>query len=83
MFEWTWETDVLRWELTPEGGGTHLRFTTWLADDPAGAADASAGYHVCLDNLEELLDTGRAGRLIDADVAPLERRYEEQVAAMA
>ena len=82
VFEWTWEADVLRWELTPEAGGTHLRFTTWLADDPAGAANASAGYHVCLANLEELLDTGSAGRLIDADVAPLERRYEEQVAAV-
>jgi hypothetical protein len=32
---------------------------------------------------EELLDTGRGGRLIEADVAPLERRYEEQVAALA
>ena len=59
VFEWTWETDVLRWELTPEDGGTHLRFTTWLADDPGGAADAAAGYHVCLANLEELLDTGQ------------------------
>jgi uncharacterized protein YndB with AHSA1/START domain len=36
VFEWTWETDVLRWGLTPENGGTNLRFTTWLADDPTG-----------------------------------------------
>ena len=82
VFEWTWETDRLRWELTPEDGGTLLTFTTWMGPDAKGATDAAAGYHVCLANLEELLDTGTAPRLIDADVAPWERRYEEQVAAL-
>ena len=82
LFEWTWETDVLRWELTPEAGGTLLTFTTWMGPDAKGAVNAAAGYHICLATLEELLDKGTAGRLIDADVAPLERRYEEQVAAL-
>jgi hypothetical protein len=46
-----------------------------------GTAKVAAGYHACLANLEQLLDTGSAPPLIDVDVAPLERRYEDQVAA--
>ena len=37
VFEWTWDTDVLRWELAPDGDGTVLTFTTLLGDDVAGA----------------------------------------------
>jgi uncharacterized protein YndB with AHSA1/START domain len=82
VFEWTWETDVLRWELSEVEGGTLLTFTTWLGEDREGAAQAAAGYHVCLDTLEQLLDTGRADRLVDAATADLERRYGEQAAAL-
>ena len=42
VFEWTWETDVLRWELTPERGGTHLRFTH--RDLPSAEATASHAH---------------------------------------
>lgn len=84
VFEWTWSTDVLRWELTPAGGGTHLTFTTWLGDgDPAGAAGAGAGYHVCLDALAELLDTGSAGPLVDAGTERWQAAYAEAVAGVA
>ena len=82
VFEWTWHTDVLRWELAPEGDGTRLTLTTWLGVMGPGTAKVAAGYHACLANLEELLDTGKTETpLIEVDVAPLERRYEEQVAA--
>ena len=81
VFEWTWHTDVLRWELAPEGDGTRLTLTTWLGAMGPGPAKVAAGYHACLANLEQMLDTGSAPPLIDADVAPLERRYEDQVAA--
>ena len=71
VFEWTWDTDVLRWELEPVADGTLLTLTTWLGKDVDIAKDAAAGYHVCLDQLIELLDTGdcrsaggcRCGRL--------------------
>jgi uncharacterized protein YndB with AHSA1/START domain len=83
VFEWTWQTDLLRWELISEGDGTRLTLTTWLGEMGPGAAKVAAGYHVCLANLEELLDTGTtATPLIDVDVAPWEQRYEEQVAAV-
>lgn len=79
VFEWTWATDILRWELADADGGTRLRFTTWLGPDDAGAANTAAGYHVCLDHLETLLDTGTTGPLVDADVGPWETRYAEAI----
>jgi uncharacterized protein YndB with AHSA1/START domain len=79
VFEWTWDTDVLRWELEPTERGTLLRLTTWLGPSDAGVANTSAGYHICLDQLKELLDTGDVGPLEDADVAVWERRYGEAV----
>lgn len=83
VFEWTWDTDVLRWELEPTDDGTRLTFTTWLGPDPEGTANAAAGYHVCLDQLTELLDSGTAGPLVEADahVEPLQRAYRAALAA--
>ncbi len=43
------------------------------------AANTAAGYHVCLDHLVELLDTGSAPPLVDADTTPWEQRYSEVV----
>ncbi|MPY93704.1 MAG: hypothetical protein GEV08_11780 [Acidimicrobiia bacterium] len=84
VFEWTWDTDVLRWELQPDGRGTVLTFTTWFGQpDAAAAANAAAGYHVCLDQLAELLDTGSVGPLEDADVSSWEGRYTKAVATAA
>jgi uncharacterized protein YndB with AHSA1/START domain len=81
VFEWTWDTDILRWELAEVDGGTQLTFTTWLSPDDTGAANTAAGYHVCLDHLESLLDTGTAEPLVDAETDPLERRYRDVVTA--
>lgn len=91
VFEWTWDTDRLRFELTAIEGGTILRFTTWIGDpqghgidgspdDITGTTSASAGYHVCLSHLRVLLD-GTPGRLVDADTATVEARYRPLVAA--
>jgi uncharacterized protein YndB with AHSA1/START domain len=83
VFEWTWDTDVLRWELRPTDAGTHLVFTTWLGDtDPTSVANAAAGYHVCLQQLQELVDTGTVAQsLIDRPVGPWEHRYAVAAAA--
>jgi hypothetical protein len=75
-------TDVLRWELEAIADGTLLTFTTWLGKDIDIAKDAAASYHVCLDQLIELLDTGIVGPLEDADVHRWEERYSEAVAAV-
>lgn len=81
LFEWTWDTDFLRWELTEEGDGTVLTFTTWIGDPSAeDASGTAAGYHVCLDQLEDLLSGGPAQRLVDVDVAPWVERYAQRFA---
>lgn len=90
LFEWSWDTDHLRWELAPEGGGTILTFTTWIGeplahgpdgspDDVTGVSRAGAGYHVCLDYLEVLLDEGTARPLVEADASALEAAYRELI----
>ena len=61
MFQWTWGGDILRFELNPTTGGTTMTFTTWLeSPDLDVAAGAAGGYHVCLNQLRVLLDTGSA-----------------------
>ena len=81
VFEWIWDTNVLRWELEAVADGTLLTLTTWLGKKVHVAKDAAAGYHVCLNQLIELLDTGTVGPLEDADVARWDRKYAEAVTA--
>jgi uncharacterized protein YndB with AHSA1/START domain len=79
LFELIWgdrDSDLLRFELEPEGTSTRLVFTTWLgAPGPGGHAGTGAGYHVCLDALEELLDTGSVTVPADLDTGPLQEKY--------
>ena len=75
IFEWTWDTDVLRFELTPTDFGTLLVFTTQLTGDHEGTAKTAAGYHACLGNLSDLLDGASVRPLLDAEVEPLEDLY--------
>ncbi|MBJ7358162.1 SRPBCC family protein [Nocardioides sp.] len=80
VFELIWgndegESDVLRYELEPEGDGTRLVFTTWLGEPgPSGHEGTAAGYHVCLDDLATLLDSGPSTSRM-GDQSDLERRY--------
>ncbi len=87
VFEWTWDTDVLRWELSPEGEGTLLVFTTVIGESHKHdylPAQTAAGYHVCLDQLMELLDTGSVRTpLVDVPIAALEADYAEVVESSA
>lgn len=55
VLEYTWEGDLLRWELKPEGTGCLLIFTTIPADRANVSRDAT-GWHFCLDNLEASVD---------------------------
>jgi uncharacterized protein YndB with AHSA1/START domain len=84
IFQWTWAGDVLRFELEPSDGATILNFTTWLeAPDPNGAASAAGGYHVCLNQLGVLLDTGASPPLADRDdeARRLQEAYAERLTA--
>jgi uncharacterized protein YndB with AHSA1/START domain len=54
LLEYTWDTDLLRWELTPEGDGTRLTLRHTLAERDQ-APSVAAGWHLCADVLERLL----------------------------
>jgi uncharacterized protein YndB with AHSA1/START domain len=77
LLEYSWDADVLRFELEPDGEGTRLVFTTWLGDTDQYPADGTAaGYHAALDQLAELLDTGTVALpVIDVPLGDLEERY--------
>jgi hypothetical protein len=66
VLEFTWGPDTLRFELQPEGDGTVLNFVDVLEDVGKGARDG-AGWHVCLDALEQHL-RGEPTRAQDMDV---------------
>jgi len=51
---------VLRFELRPTGGGTHLTFTSTLALPDEFRTKVLAGWHYHLDALAESLDGGTA-----------------------
>ena len=60
VFSFTWGAELLRYELTPDGEGTRLVFTQVLSH-PSVAARNGAGWHVCLAELDSLLDGASSG----------------------
>ena len=67
----------------PSDEGTLLTFTTWLGeseDHDYPVAQVAAGWHVCLEELIELVQTGTVRvRLVDASTAEWEARYQELI----
>jgi uncharacterized protein YndB with AHSA1/START domain len=55
LLEFRWGTDVIRFELEPDGDGTRLILLDTL-DTVGKAARDGAGWHVCLDQFERHLD---------------------------
>lgn len=55
LLEYTWGRDRLRWELEAEGAGTRLTLRHTLAE-PGMDAMVAAGWHLCADVLQRLLD---------------------------
>ncbi|WP_067650013.1 SRPBCC family protein [Nocardia harenae] len=83
LLEFTWDTDVLRWELTETPDGTRLRLTHHLTD-PASSDMAAAGWHICLDVVELLLAGTPVGPVTGPDAldhgwTELRARYAEQL----
>lgn len=74
-FAWTWDRDTLVFDLHPIEAGTRLVFTTWVVDTSAGVHKTAAGYHVCLDQFVQLLDTDAPAPFIDRDPTPYEEQY--------
>jgi uncharacterized protein YndB with AHSA1/START domain len=55
LLAYTWGSDLLRWELRPDGDGCLLVFTDTFAEGGKTAPDG-AGWHVCLEALYASLD---------------------------
>jgi uncharacterized protein YndB with AHSA1/START domain len=55
LLELRWDTDILRFELRPDGAGTLLTFVNTFPEQGKAARDA-AGWDVCIDLLAADLD---------------------------
>ena len=78
LLEYTWGTDLLRWRLEPVDGGTRLTLEHTL-DDRDQVPQVAAGWHLCLDVAERLLDGDPIGpvRGEDAKSCGWERLRDE------
>jgi uncharacterized protein YndB with AHSA1/START domain len=79
LLAFTWEGEHLRWELRPDGAGSVLTLEHTL-DDRYGAASFAAGWHTCIDAMDDLL----AGRPVPALAGPeaMAGRHDELVVAL-
>ena len=66
LLEYTWGDDLLRWELAPEDAGTRLTLRHTLADQD-WLPKVAAGWHLCLDVAERLLDGQPVGPIRGQD----------------
>jgi uncharacterized protein YndB with AHSA1/START domain len=69
VLEYTWGGNDMRWELEATGGGTRL--TLWTSIDRRYISMGAAGWHVCFDVLDRLLDDEPIGRIVGPDVMKL------------
>ncbi|HKW02314.1 MAG TPA: SRPBCC family protein [Vicinamibacterales bacterium] len=65
VLEYNWGGFDMRWKLEAAGGGTRL--TLWTNIDRRYMAMGAAGWHVCFDVLERLLDGHPVGRIVGPD----------------
>lgn len=85
VLEYTWGDDVLRWELEPVGSGQRTRLTLrHTMEDRDVAPKVAAGWHVCLDVAERMLDGDATGRVVGEDAKrhgweALRDAYEEKL----
>jgi uncharacterized protein YndB with AHSA1/START domain len=63
LLEYTWGTDLLRWDLVPTGAGTRLtlRHTVQSQD---WVPKVAAGWHICLSVAERLIDGQPVGPIL-------------------
>lgn len=55
LLEYSWGTDLLRWELAPTADGTRLTLLHTIKDRD-WVPKVAAGWHLCIDVAERLLD---------------------------
>ena len=65
LLEYKWGGFDMRWKLEPTSDGTRL--TLWTNIDRRFMAMGAAGWHICLDVLDHLLDGDPIGRIVGPD----------------
>jgi uncharacterized protein YndB with AHSA1/START domain len=65
VLEYNWGGNDIRWELEALGGGTRL--TLWHDIDRRFISMGAAGWHICLDVLDHLLNGSPLGRIVGRD----------------
>lgn len=63
LLEYTWGDNLLVWELTPIEGGTRLTLHH-TAESPDWLPKLAAGWHICLDVAQRLLDGNPVGPIV-------------------
>jgi uncharacterized protein YndB with AHSA1/START domain len=66
LLEYTWGTDLVRWRLEPVDAGTRLTLEHTLHDRD-WVPKVAAGWHLCLDVAERLLDGDPVGPIRGED----------------
>lgn len=80
LMEFRWGTHLLKYELTPDGSGCRFRLSESF-EDPSWGARNAAGWELCLENLDLVLE-GAALAKFAADVWRTKfRRYSEKFEA--
>lgn len=70
ILEYGWGGNDIRWELEPLGKGTRLKL--WHNIDRGFIAWGAAGWHICFDVLDSLLDGEPIGRIAGQEALKLE-----------
>lgn len=55
VLEYTWDKDLVRFDLTPSDLGTHLIFKETIAEVTEHTPRDITGWHICLDMIEAIL----------------------------
>jgi uncharacterized protein YndB with AHSA1/START domain len=79
VLEYTWGEDIVRFELYPEAGGCRLVLIEKIKTITNHTPKDLAGWHVCLDVINALLD----GRTIEFREEEWKKWYEEYVGVIA
>jgi uncharacterized protein YndB with AHSA1/START domain len=83
--EYKWGDNEMRWELEPRGNGTKL--TLWTSIDRRFVSMGAAGWQICFDVLDHLLDGDPLGRFVGMETMKFEgwqrlnREYAKQFGA--
>jgi len=68
--EYNWGDFEMRWQLEPADGGTRL--TLWTNIDRCFMAWGAAGWQICFDVMERLLDGHPIGRIVGPEAMKFE-----------